>query len=71
MESEQLSLFSSDGIKEEIEKLRKEIEYHNKRYYDDDNPEISDYEYDKLSLKLRKLEKENPEYALDSSPTKK
>ena len=71
MESEQLSLFSSDGIKEEIEKLRKEIEYHNKRYYDDDNPEISDYEYDKLSLKLRKLEKEHPEYALDSSPTKK
>ena len=70
MESEQLSLFSSDGIKEEIEKLRKEIEYHNKRYYDDDNPEISDYEYDKLSLKFIKLEKEQPEYSLDSSPTK-
>lgn len=70
MEKEQLSLFNY-GIKEEIEKLRKELEYHNKKYYDEDNPEISDFEYDKLSLRLRKLEKEYPEYANENSPTKK
>ena len=51
-------------IKDRIEELRKLISYHNDRYYNQDDPEISDFEYDKLSLELRKLEKEHPEYAL-------
>ena len=38
------------GIKEEILALRAEIEMHNKRYYDEDAPLISDFEYDKLGL---------------------
>ncbi len=58
-------------IKKEIDQLRELISYHNERYYNQDDPEISDYEYDLLSLKLRKLEEEHPEYAISDSPTKK
>jgi len=58
-------------IKQEIEELRKKLKYHNERYYNQDDPEISDYEYDQLSLKLRKLEQENPEYKSSDSPTQK
>lgn len=70
MNEEQLSLFD-DNVKEEIDRLRSEIEYHNKKYYDEDEPEISDYEYDKLTQRLKKLEKEHPEYVTDDSPTRK
>lgn len=75
MKEEQINLFEIDNnknnIKKEIEKLRKEIEYHNKLYYEQDEPEISDYEYDKLTQRLKKLEKENPEFIVNSSPTQK
>lgn len=75
MKEEQINLFEIDNnknnIKEEIEKLRKKIEYHNKLYYEQDEPEISDYEYDKLTQRLKKLEKENPELIVNSSPTQK
>ena len=70
MNEEQLSLFD-DNVKEEIDRLRREIEYHNKKYYDEDEPEISDYEYYKLTQRLKKLEKEHPEYVTDDSPTRK
>ncbi|EDK35474.1 DNA ligase LigA-related protein [Clostridium kluyveri] len=53
-------------IKNKVEGLSKLIEYYNK-----DESEITDHEYDKLSLKLRKLEKEYPEYARKDSPTQK
>lgn len=55
----------------EIERLRELINYHNKRYYDDDSPEISDYDYDQLQIKLRTLEKEHPEFASENSPTQR
>lgn len=55
----------------EIEKLRELINYHNKKYYDDDSPEISDYDYDQLQIKLRTLEKEYPEFASENSPTQR
>ena len=58
-------------IRQEIEYLREQLKYHNDRYYNQDAPEISDYEYDQLSLRLRKLEKENPQYDSSDSPTKK
>jgi len=58
-------------IKKRIEELRKTIEYHNDKYYNQDDPEISDYEYDQLSLELRKLEQEYPEFAAPDSPTQK
>jgi len=57
-------------IRQEIEELRQKIKYHNERYYNQDDPEISDYEYDKLSLRLRKLEQEHPELDSPDSPTK-
>ena len=57
--------------KESIEELRKQVEYHAKRYYDDDKPEISDFEYDMLMVELRNLEKEYPEYQSKESLTQK
>ena len=44
--------------KERIEELRKQVEYHAKKYYDEDNPEITDYEYDMMMLELRNIEEE-------------
>jgi DNA ligase (NAD+) len=56
-------------IKERIQELRKQIEYHNDRYYNQDEPEISDMEYDKLTRELRTLEKEHPEFVTEDSPS--
>lgn len=55
--------------KEELEALKKQIEYHNNRYYNLDSPEISDYDYDMLYARLKTLEKELGVQA--SSPTQK
>lgn len=71
---EQLSLFGEDNKKailEEMKDLRKQIEYYNKKYHEEDISEISDYAYDKLTMRLRKLEEENPEFMVNESPTKK
>ena len=57
--------------KKRIEELRKETAYHAKKYYDDDAPEISDFEYDMLMLELRNLEKQYPEFSSDESLTQK
>ncbi len=57
--------------KTEIEKLRTEIEYHNKLYYVDDAPVISDYDYDMLMVRLMKLEEEHPELITPTSPTQR
>ena len=54
-----------------VEKLVELINYHNKRYYLDDKPEISDAEFDLLLKELITLEKENPSLSSPSSPTKK
>ena len=60
-----------DEIKEKYKKLRKEIEKHNNLYYNEDNPIISDMEYDKLIRELRDLEETNPnlkvEYEIKNS----
>ena len=60
-----------EKAKVRIEQLRKEIEYHNKRYYDDDDPEISDFEYDMLNNELKNLEKQFPELITSDSNTQK
>ena len=57
--------------KNRIEELRKQVEYHAKRYYDDDEPEISDFEYDMLMVELRNLEKKFPEFNSKESLTQK
>ncbi|KGP75775.1 NAD-dependent DNA ligase LigA [Desulfosporosinus sp. Tol-M] len=54
-----------------IEELKSKITHHNERYYNQDNPEISDYEYDVLKQELIKLENENPELITSDSPTQK
>jgi len=54
-----------------INKLITEINKHNYKYYVLDQPEISDFEYDKLLRKLEKLEEKFPQYAYDNSPTKR
>ena len=56
--------------KNRIEELRKQVEYHAKRYYDDDEPEISDFEYDMLMVELRNLEKNFPEFNSKESLSK-
>ena len=52
-------------------KYREEIEYHNKKYYEEDAPEIDDFEYDKLVRNLEELEERFPELLKQSSPTQK
>ena len=54
-----------------IKELRKQVEYHAKRYYDDDNPEITDFEYDMMMLELRTLESQFPELITKDSLTQK
>ncbi len=57
--------------KERIEELRKKTEYYASKYYDEDAPEISDFEYDMLMLELRNLEKQYPEFITKESLTQK
>ncbi len=57
--------------KKRIEELRKQTEYYAQKYYNEDKPEISDFEYDMLMLELRNLEKENPELITSESLTQK
>ena len=58
-----------DEIKKEILALRAEIEEHNRHYYDEDAPIISDFEYDALLRRLEELEAEHPEFYDPASPT--
>ena len=55
----------------EILRLRRELEYHSRLYYDKDAPVISDYEYDMLMQQLKELEREHPELVTGDSPTQK
>ncbi len=52
-----------------IAALREQLRYHNQKYYNEDAPEISDFDYDVLQRELRALEAEHPEYADPDSPT--
>ena len=54
---------------ERIKELRKTLSYHAKRYYVYDDPEISDFEYDRLYAELVRLEEANPQYFDPTSPT--
>ena len=55
--------------KKRIDELNKLTAYYAKKYYDDDDPEISDFEYDMLMVELRNLEKEYPEFIVKESLT--
>ncbi len=54
-------------VKARMDELYRLVEYHANRYYNDDDPEISDFEYDALTRELRKLEAENPLFARPDS----
>lgn len=56
-------------IRERIEELRKQLEYHNHKYYVENAPQISDFEFDGMLRELQELERTYPEYADPNSPT--
>lgn len=59
----------SEQIRNQIESLRNELRRHNRLYYVEARPEISDLEFDKLLKQLEQLEQEHPEYDSPDSPT--
>ena len=61
---------ASEEIRKDYESLCKEIRHHMDLYYNQDEPEISDYEYDKLMQRLKAMEKENPELVTWDSPSR-
>ena len=60
-----------EKIKEKIDYLTNQLNYHSKKYYVDDNPEISDFEYDNMMRELEELENEYPQYLSPLSPTQR
>jgi len=59
------------NVEERIKELRELIHYHNYRYYVEDDPEISDHEYDMLYRELVELEQAHPELITPDSPTQR
>ncbi|MFV0575582.1 MAG: NAD-dependent DNA ligase LigA [Vibrio sp.] len=59
----------SNDIQQQIEQLRETLHHHGIRYYVEDNPEITDAEYDRLMRELMALEQAHPEFASESSPS--
>lgn len=60
-----------ETARQKAENLREQIIYHNDRYYNQDSPEINDYEYDMLLKELEEIESEFPELITPDSPTQK
>lgn len=61
----------TEDVKIRIKELVETLNYHSRRYYVEDNPEISDYDYDMLMQELKALEAQFPELIEDNSPTQK
>ncbi len=61
----------TESIQHQIERLRREIEHHNRLYYVEGQPEIGDFDYDQLMKQLEALEKAHPELDSPDSPTHK
>jgi len=61
----------SDKIRKKVEKLRNEIHYHDYKYYVENNPQISDYQYDELMRELKELEERYPSLKAPTSPTQR
>lgn len=58
-----------NDIEKRIEDLTRELNHHNYKYYVEDAPEISDFEFDSMLVELEKLEEEYPRYKKSNSPT--
>ena len=56
-------------VRERVEELRRQLEYHNHKYYVENDPSISDFEFDALMRELQQLEEAHPEFADLDSPT--
>ncbi|MCL6437268.1 MAG: NAD-dependent DNA ligase LigA, partial [Rubrobacteraceae bacterium] len=61
----------NEDIRRKLEELREKIRHHNRRYYVEDDPEISDAEYDALYRELEELEAAHPELITPDSPTQR
>jgi DNA ligase (NAD+) len=61
----------SGDVRAEIERLRQQIRHHDRLYYVEARPEISDLEYDRLLARLERLERQHPELVTDDSPTQR
>ncbi|MDD2300981.1 MAG: NAD-dependent DNA ligase LigA [Bacillota bacterium] len=57
--------------KERMDELYALIDHHNRLYYEEDDPQISDYEYDRLSVELRRLEEAHPKLIRPDTPTRR
>ena len=62
---------NNEQIKNEIEQLVDQLNYHSHKYYVEDSPVISDYEYDMKLRRLKQLEEDFPEFKLEYSPTQR
>lgn len=62
---------ADESVIKRISELRELIRYHDRKYYVEDNPEISDYEYDMLMKELQELERRYPELITPDSPTQR
>lgn len=58
------------SVERELSELREQIRYHGRKYYTEDDPEISDFDYDKLYRRLEELEAQYPELVTEDSPTR-
>lgn len=59
-----------DEVKTELSELRRKIRKYSKQYYDDNESEISDYDFDMLMMRLKKLKAAYPELITKNSPTR-
>ena len=62
---------TTEQIERQINELTDQLIVHAKKYYEQDAPEISDFEYDALSRQLRQLEAQYPQFARPDSPTQR
>ena len=56
-------------VRRRIEELRRQLEFHNHKYYVENAPEISDFDFDRMMRELQELEAAHPEFADPDSPT--
>ena len=60
-----------ETVQKRVQELRSLLNYHSKRYYEEDAPEIEDYEYDQMLRELEELEQEHPELITPDSPPRR
>ena len=70
-ERQDIDSMSREAASERMAYLYKTIAYHSNRYYNDDDPEIEDFEYDALMNELKALERQFPELVSSDTPTRR